>query len=585
MDHQNPIVIDDEDNFSDTSSVTLDNDPDRLYFLREGSQTTTPVLSLPEDVIDLTDNQGVHDGDYVTDDMLEILLDDWHISEAAPRPSPQLELLQEKPLDQFCGADGIVFMPGQSVEIHDDTYLRIDSIWEDAVGEVFLRGRRLRRLRRRASDFESVNGAYLPQWRNELVWKVHEAEVVPLGVVRRFVLIRFTNYCHVKSDHQKNTNSKNLFCRLKENIQENSVSVQYLTHDEADVGFRTKPDILRRCWRGETARFGSKEEDELSIVLNGARESQQPDSKLKDKYTFGDGFCGAGGVSCGAELAGLHVKWAFDRCPKAAATYRLNFATVECDTSDVFDFLTNDEEFLKVDVTHGSPPCQTFSPAKTIPCVNDDANSACIFSGGDLVRRARPRVHTMEETSGLIERHQEYFCGVVRDFLETGYSVRWAILNCVGYGVPQLRRRLVVIASGPGENLPAMPRPTHGPPDSGLREFSTIKQTISAIPPGANDHDVAAARGRFVKKRPFDGNQQARTITCGGGENYHPSGKRGFTTREYASLQTFPLDFQFGKKARKQIGNAVPPVFARAIYEEVIRSLQETDEREMREDR
>ncbi|KAL4794419.1 S-adenosyl-L-methionine-dependent methyltransferase [Aspergillus venezuelensis] len=585
MDHQNPIVIDDEDDFSDASSVTLDNDPDRFYFLREGFQATTPFVSLPGDVIDLTHNEGVHDGDYVTDDVLEILLEEWQISQTAARPSSQLELPQEKPLEEVCGADGIVFMPGQSVEIHDDTYLRIGTIWQDADGEIFLQGRRLRRLRRRASDFDSVNGAYLPQWRNELVWKVHEAEVVPIGFVQRFVSIRFTNHCHVKTDPQKDTNSKDLFCRLKENIQENSVSVQYLTHDEADVGFRMKPDILRRCWRGETARLGSKEVDEPFIVLDEAGESQQPDSRLKHEYTFGDGFCGAGGVSCGAELAGLHIKWAFDRCPEAAATYRLNFGTVECDTSDVFDFLSSDEEFLKVDVTHGSPPCQTFSRAKTIPCANDDANSACIFSGGDIVRRARSRVHTMEETSGLIEGHEEDFCGVIRDFLETGYSVRWAILNCVGYGVPQLRKRLVVIAAGPGENLPAMPRPTHGPPNSGLRNFLTINQTISAIPPGANDHDVEAARRRFGKKRPFDGNQQARTITCNGGENYHPSGQRGFTTREYASLQTFPLDFQFKKNARKQIGNAVPPVLARAIYEEVIRSLQETDEREMREDR
>ncbi|KAL4945122.1 hypothetical protein BDV06DRAFT_209741 [Aspergillus oleicola] len=577
--------MDDDDDASDTSSVTLDNDPDRLYFLCEDSRNTTPVLSLqPDNVVDLTDSEGIHDGDYVTDEVLERLLEKWSLSETAARPSPQLELSPEKSLDQICGADGIVYMPGQSVEIHDDTYLRICFIWQDSDGEIFLQGRRLRRLRRRISDFDNANGAYLPQWKNELVWKVHEADVVPLGFVRRFVSIRFTNHCHIKNDPQRATHPNDLFCRLKENIQDSSVSVQYLTHDEADADFRTKPDALRRCWRGETVRFGSEENDQAVIVLDGTRQSQQTDLKLQRGYTFGDGFCGVGGVSCGAELAGLHIKWAIDKCPKAAATYRMNFPTADCQESDIFSFLTNGQE-LKTDITHGSPPCQTFSSAKTKASINDDANSACIFSGGDILRKAKPRVHTMEETSGLLERHEEYLCAVIHYVLETGYSVRWAILNCVGYGVPQLRRRLVVIASGPGECLPEMPQPTHGPPGSGLKELSTINKAISNIPPGANDHDVQAARKRFVQKAPFDGNQQARTITCGGGKNYHPSGKRNFTNRELASMQAFPLDFHFRKNARKQIGNAVPPIFAKAIYEEVIRTLHDTDEREMRENR
>ena len=70
----------------------------------------------------------------------------------------------------------------------------------------------------------------------------------------------------------------------------------------------------------------------------------------------------------------------------------------------------------------------------------------------------------------------------------------------------------------------------------------------------------------------------AKTITCGGGENYHPSGLRGFTTREFASLQTFPVSHQFWKvETRKQIGNAVPPMLARALYREIIKSLEKTD--------
>ena len=69
------------------------------------------------------------------------------------------------------------------------------------------------------------------------------------------------------------------------------------------------------------------------------------------------------------------------------------------------------------------------------------------------------------------------------------------------------------------------------------------------------------------------------TITTGGGGgNYHPSGKRGFTNREFACLQTFDTDYRFGKQeVRKQIGNAVPPVLAKSIYRELIKSLKRTD--------
>lgn len=146
----------------------------------------------------------------------------------------------------------------------------------------------------------------------------------------------------------------------------------------------------------------------------------------------------------------------------------------------------------------------------------------------------------------------------------------------------------IVLASAnecsPGETLPQFPKPTHGL-GSGLKEFETINSIISRIPPGAPDHDVQAALDRGLRdggRIPFDPNQPARTVTCGGGEfNYHPSGRRGFTNREFACLQTFPIRYRFGpREIRKQIGNAVPPILARAIYREILKSLRKTDQEE-----
>lgn len=140
----------------------------------------------------------------------------------------------------------------------------------------------------------------------------------------------------------------------------------------------------------------------------------------------------------------------------------------------------------------------------------------------------------------------------------------------------------------PGEVLPSFPAATHGELGSELLPFCTIHDAISDIPATANEHEVRSAlvRGYANGQRPpYTPHSLARTITCGGGEgNYHPSGLRCYTNRELACLQTFPLSYQFaGRGVRKQIGNAVPPLLAKVLYQSIIQSLRETDERELAE--
>jgi DNA (cytosine-5)-methyltransferase 1 len=136
--------------------------------------------------------------------------------------------------------------------------------------------------------------------------------------------------------------------------------------------------------------------------------------------------------------------------------------------------------------------------------------------------------------------------------------------------------------------LPPFPKPTHGPPGSGLLPYRTVRMCISNIPPEAPDHDVQGTLSRGLRmgpREPFNPNSLARTVTCGGGEfNYHPSGQRRYTNRELACLQTFPLSYKFRQReVKKQIGNAVPPLLSKAIFREIIKSLQRTDEAEVRE--
>ncbi|KAL4898653.1 S-adenosyl-L-methionine-dependent methyltransferase [Aspergillus ambiguus] len=579
------IAIDDPD--------MVENDPDEVYSIRDVSPNT-------QELVDLTDlPRTFQEGDYLTDEDLHMLLDNWSSPDNTQPTFPDSNASTEKlHVDEIC-VDGIVYQVGQSLELHDKTYLRITSILlTDAAGSVEFFGRRLGRARNHVHT-------YIPRWDNELIWAVNETETVSFSAVKQFVRINFTNFCHVEQDQLKAAKPRELFCRLKKVMVETKdikynifsraeTSVEYLACEEADNGFKFQPSILRHAWRGPTQPFGEREkgdevkiipvimlEDSASIIdltedTNGLQHARQ--------YTLGDAFCGAGGVSCGARRAGLHNEWAVDFSQYALETYRLNFPDTDCWQADITSFLSIDHDNLRVDVAHGSPPCQTFSPAHTREGRYDDANSACIFVGSNMIRKLRPRIYTMEETSGLLQQrqHTDTFYRVVQDFLEIGYSVRWSVVNCMDYGVPQRRKRLLVIASGPGERLPPFPRPTHGI-GAGLKPYTTINQMISGIPPGAPDHDVEGALSRGIQRTPFDSRQQARCITTGGGDgNYHPSGERGFTNREFACLQTFPMGYRFGsREVRKQIGNAVPPALAEVLYREIIQSLQETDKAEM----
>ncbi|KAE8349107.1 S-adenosyl-L-methionine-dependent methyltransferase [Aspergillus coremiiformis] len=454
---------------SDTdSSVTVDHEPDRfphiddIEIISDGRyRNPTPFLldsnaaANQREIVDLTDPepQAFNENDYRTDEEFELLLQTWLLHSPRPRATVPPEEIHEAPrhlVQELC-IDGILYKSGQSLELHDGSFLRICTILTDDRNAVYFSGRRLIRTRNHA-------GTYIPKERNELVWIANETQPIPFLQAKRFVSINFTSSCQISGDQHKLIKPNDLWCRLKETLEGGEVSIEYVSSAEADERYKIAPALLRRQWRGETEAFGDKEShtgrssvivlDEADSVVDLNRPESIEERKRRRQYTFGDGFCGAGGVSHGARQAGLYNKWAFDKSEQATITYRLNFEDADCELSDITDFLTNDDAFLRVDVSHGSPPCQPFSSAHTVNSVHDDANSACIFSCSNLIRQSKPRVHTMEETRGLVERHRATLYRVVNDFLEIGYSVRWGVLKAMEYGVPQIRKRLIIIASG-----------------------------------------------------------------------------------------------------------------------------------------
>ena len=164
------------------------------------------------------------------------------------------------------------------------------------------------------------------------------------------------------------------------------------------------------------------------------------------RYTFGDCFCGGGGMARGALKAGLSVRWGFDFNQHACETYKMNFPEAEIYNRWAHE-IPSLAECFKVDICHLSPPCQFFSPAHTVMGKDDEMNTASLFAITELLKKAKPRVVTLEQTSGLISGHELYFNAVVQILVTLGFSIRWRVMNCADFGVPQRRLRIFMIAS------------------------------------------------------------------------------------------------------------------------------------------
>ncbi|KAK2032969.1 C-5 cytosine-specific DNA methylase [Colletotrichum zoysiae] len=340
-------------------------------------------------------------------------------------------------------------------------------------------------------------------------------------------------------------------------------------HEVTRNEFRVPEEVLREKWRGQTVLGGSKTPEASVTGLTA--------TKTKQQYTVFDSFCGAGGFSRGAERAGLHVEYAVDHWDKACATYRLNFPNTNLFEMSVDELmLASKDTQLRADILHLSPPCQTWSPAHTVAGVNDEANIAALFACRSLVEKVRPRIFTLEQTFGIMQPcHDPFFCSLVGGFTEFGYSVTWKVVHLQSWGLPQTRKRLIMIGACPGEKLPPFPSATHSETGArGLSRYVTIRQALAKIKVTSTFHNPEEEIKDTIPLGSVVSDPDQilrRCVTCSGGQNMHWSNTRSYTVREFASLQGFPVWHQFAdapKSAlKKQIGNAFPACVVRLLCE------------------
>jgi DNA (cytosine-5)-methyltransferase 1 len=330
---------------------------------------------------------------------------------------------------------------------------------------------------------------------------------------------------------------------------------------------------------------------------------------------FYDFFSGCGGTSQGMREAGMAVRLGIDWDPDANATYKENFAKAEFICKDIRK-LTVKDVAAHIKRLPGRPivfgacaPCQPFSKQNRVRDDNDRRRTLLrefhrfirAFRPEYLFVENVPELHAIDELSGPFSEFLTFLDSL-------GYRYAYRTIMAYHYGVPQCRRRLILIASrlGPIE----FPAPSHGP-NSGNPNLPTVWKRISGLPPikagdahpkipnhrASSLSDLNLKRiastpeggsrmdwpknlmlachkghsghtdvyGRMAKDQPATA-LTTRCISLSNGRFGHPTQNRAISVREAACIQTFPMSFEFlgsMNSMARQVGNAVPVEIAR----------------------
>lgn len=345
---------------------------------------------------------------------------------------------------------------------------------------------------------------------------------------------------------------------------------------------------------------------------------------MGNKPNIIDLFCGCGGLSLGFEQAGYNVLLGIDVWEDALKTFKHNHKNSNTLCADLSTLSPEDVNQKingkKIDVIIGGPPCQGFSIAGKR--IIDDERNKLYQSFVRMVEYFKPTAFVMENVPNILSIGEGAIKkSIIKDFESIGYTINVQVMLASDYGVPQNRRRAVFVGLLNGKKF-EFPTPS-------VEQKVTSSEALSDLPEGSLEagaaypcdpqseyqkyvrkgscgvfnHDITIHNDRtkeIIAMVPDGGNykdlplelQQTRkvhiawtrlnsqkpsfTIDCGHNHHFHYKYNRVPTTRESARIQSFPDSFFIiGNKGSqlRQVGNAVPPLLAKAISEQLLKFL------------
>tara|TARA_Y100001936_G_C16059515_1_gene663265 strand:- start:1016 stop:2002 length:987 start_codon:yes stop_codon:yes gene_type:complete len=309
----------------------------------------------------------------------------------------------------------------------------------------------------------------------------------------------------------------------------------------------------------------------------GAALNQLLKPSRRMKYTALDLFAGCGGLATGFEAAGFKtIGMEYDK--NCCETYNSNLKG-ECRNI----IITTKTKFPKTDIVIGGPPCQPFSVSGYQKGKSDLRNGIPAFISA--IKQTRPKLWMFENVRGILFRNKDYFEKTLKTLKKLDYTVEFKILNCVNFGVPQNRQRVIAVGyktefkfpTGSDEKI-----------SSGIalgKMAHQIPRDSKFLTPSMDRYVAEYERKSHTRPRDLYLDEPARTLTCrnlaGATADMQriklPDGRRRrLRVSEAARLQTFPDWFEFhGTETSKfnQIGNAVPPLMANHLANEFKRVL------------
>ena len=342
-------------------------------------------------------------------------------------------------------------------------------------------------------------------------------------------------------------------------------------------------------------------------------------------------FAGGGGLAVGLELAGIRPVAAVEIEQHAAATFKANHPEVQVFRQDVREI--SGEALLelgdgKIDILAACPPCQGYS-SLTSKWRRKDVRNELVSEVTRLAEEIQPTAIMLENVPGLAKKGWPLLSDLICRLEAIGYICRWGVLQVADYGVPQMRRRFVLLA---GRGFPIeLPPATHARDGlKGLERWRTVRDAIghmgtaitfsdsrklggpkvvnwhvtrqltdtnrarlAAAVPGGRGSDLPDELRPPCHRQGYSGfsnvygrlswDAPSSTITAGcttlsKGRFGHPSHDRTLSLREAALLQTFPPDYHFEtehfERACEIVGNALPCDFAAKLARTVVAGIK-----------
>ncbi len=392
--------------------------------------------------------------------------------------------------------------------------------------------------------------------------------------------------------------------------------------------------IVTLCGTGRN--FFRKKSIHKDMLVESNMRLQDNCESMNAELTAFSIFSGAGGMDIGVMQAGFAIKACIESDHNCCETLRENIKRANRDTTvyegDIRAYepseVMEDLNILQgqIDLLFGGPPCQAFSLIGKQLSLQDE-RGMLLFQVIRHAEALRPKAIMMEQVKGLMTakdlsgNHGGVFGLFIRKLERLGYVPKWKVMSAAQYGVPQLRERLILVATRKPNGF-EFPVPTHEAPEKcgglfSMQPYVTVGDVISdlsepvlktdnsvipenshydvtpkrdrerihGVPEGKNLssqlHLPIEQRGRLTKKdtTKFLRLSMARpSNTLRGGEIFfHPVKDRYLTPREYMRIHGFPDSYVLKGPIRgrtgsvkdldqhRQIGNAVPPPLAKAV--------------------